>query len=122
MNTKELRELSVDDLSLRTRELRKEIIHARVQQAAGQLENTARLNVLRKDIARLETVLSERRIATAAAAPKPVKQPKPAPAPAAAPKKKAAAPAAAAAAAEPAKKAVAPKKRAAIKKAKPTDE
>jgi len=120
MNTKELRELSVDDLSLRTRELRKEILHARVQQAAGQLENTSRLHVLRKDIARLETVLSERRIATAAAQPAPVKQPKPAPV-AAAPKK-AAAPVAAAV--EPAaKKAAAPvKKRAAIKKAKPASD
>lgn len=117
MKTKELRELSVDELNLRTRELRKEMLHARVQQAAGQLENTARLNALRKDVARLQTVLSERRISTAASQPAPVKQPKPAPV-AAAPKK-AAAPAAATESAAPKKAAAPVKKRAAIKKAKP---
>jgi large subunit ribosomal protein L29 len=75
MKTKELRELSVEELASRGRDLRKEILHGRVQQAAGQLENTARLNHLRREIARVHTLLSERRLGLVR---NPAKAPKPA--------------------------------------------
>ncbi len=67
MKTKELRELSVEELSARRRELRQEMLNLRVQQQIGQLENPARLHLLRREVARIETLLSERAAATQAA-------------------------------------------------------
>lgn len=63
MKIKELRELSVDELNAKLRELGEEIINLRVQQASGQLENPARLAFLRRDIAKAKTILSERSLA-----------------------------------------------------------
>ncbi len=67
MKTKELRELSVEELGARRRELRQEMLNLRVQQQIGQLENPARLHLLRREVARIETLLSERAAATQAA-------------------------------------------------------
>ena len=67
MKTKELRELSVEELGARRRELRQEMLNLRVQQQIGQLENPARLHLLRREVARIETLLSERSAATQAA-------------------------------------------------------
>ena len=67
MKTKELRELSVEELGARRRELRQEMLKLRVQQQIGQLENPARLHLLRREVARIETLLSERSAATQAA-------------------------------------------------------
>jgi large subunit ribosomal protein L29 len=61
MKASELRELSVDELSAKARELRGELFNARIKKTTGQLENTAKLRTLRRDIARAETVLRERR-------------------------------------------------------------
>jgi large subunit ribosomal protein L29 len=66
MKTKELRELSVEELGARRRELRQEMLNLRVQQQIGQLENPARLHLLRREVARIETLLSERSAAQAA--------------------------------------------------------
>lgn len=60
MKTKELRELSVEELNARRRELRQEMLNLRVQQQSGQLENPARLNLLRREVARIETIVTER--------------------------------------------------------------
>ena len=60
MKIKELRELSVEELGARRRELRQEMLNLRVQQQIGQLENPARLHLLRREVARIETLLSER--------------------------------------------------------------
>ena len=65
MKINQLRELTVEELNARTRELRKEALHLRIQQASGQLENTAQLKDLRKEVARIETLVSERRIGLA---------------------------------------------------------
>lgn len=62
-NNKELRELSVDELATRRRDLKEETLHLRVQQESGQLENSARLRSIRRNVARIETILSERRLA-----------------------------------------------------------
>ena len=63
---KELTELSTDELLTRRRDLRQESLHLRLQQQSGQLEQPSRLRLLRRDIARLETVLSQRDKQTAA--------------------------------------------------------
>jgi large subunit ribosomal protein L29 len=56
----ELRELSPDELRAKCKELREEFFGARVRHATGQLENTAKLGQLRKDVARVETILREK--------------------------------------------------------------
>jgi len=61
-NTKELRELTNEELISKRRDLKHEILNLRVQQQSGQLENTAALRSNRREIARIESVLSERRI------------------------------------------------------------
>ena len=60
MKAKELRDLSLDELEAKERELRGELFNARVKHSTGQLENTAKLRTVRRDVARLETVLREK--------------------------------------------------------------
>ena len=60
MKMKEIIELSADELLTKRRDLRQESLHLRLQQQSGQLEQPSRLRLLRRDIARLETVLSQR--------------------------------------------------------------
>jgi len=67
MNASDLRELNDQELANRLRGFREEIFNLRFQNATGQLENTTRLNHVRKDIARCETLLREREIAAAEA-------------------------------------------------------
>ncbi|MBW2231249.1 MAG: 50S ribosomal protein L29 [Deltaproteobacteria bacterium] len=64
MNVSEIRELAVKELATKVRETRDELFNAKVKHATGQLEDTAKLARLRRDIARLETVLQEKREAT----------------------------------------------------------
>jgi len=61
MKASELRELSTEELVAKGRELRAELFSAKVRFATGQLENTARLRTLRRNVARVETVLGEKR-------------------------------------------------------------
>ncbi len=63
MSTKinDIRELSVQELSTRLRELKQEALTLRLQQATGQLENTARIKAIRREVARVNTVLTELR-------------------------------------------------------------
>ena len=68
MKNKEIRELTPDELRARKRELREQIFHLRLQQAGGQLEKPSELRSLRREIARIETVLTEKNKALAAAA------------------------------------------------------
>jgi large subunit ribosomal protein L29 len=56
----ELRELTLDELRAKAREVRNEYFGARVRFATGQLENTARLRTLRREVARLETVIRQK--------------------------------------------------------------
>jgi len=66
MKMKEITELSTDELLTKRRDLRQESLHLRLQQQSGQLEQPSRLRLLRRDIARLETVLTQRARQTAA--------------------------------------------------------
>jgi large subunit ribosomal protein L29 len=58
--TKELRDLSSDELQAKAVELKKEMFNLRFQQAMGQIENPMRLRTLRRDIAKTKTVLKEK--------------------------------------------------------------
>ena len=60
MNAKELREKSAEDLKAELLKLRKESFNMRFQVANMQLENTARVREVRRDIARIKTVLGEK--------------------------------------------------------------
>ncbi|MFT5881548.1 MAG: large subunit ribosomal protein L29 [Crocinitomicaceae bacterium] len=61
MSTKinDIRELSVQELSSSLSELKQEALKLRLQQATGQLENTARIKAIRREVARVNTVLTE---------------------------------------------------------------
>ena len=61
MKASEIRELTVEELAVKSRELRGDLFNAFVKRSTGQLENTAKLEQLRRDIARVETVIRERR-------------------------------------------------------------
>ena len=64
MQAKELRQLSADELRSKADELRAELFSARMKHETGQLENTAKLMALRRDVARVETLLREKLGAT----------------------------------------------------------
>jgi len=68
MKNKEIRELTSDELRARKRELREQIFHLRLQQAGGQLEKPSELRLLRREIARIETVLTQKNKIAATAA------------------------------------------------------
>ena len=61
MKAKELLDLSNDDLQSKRRELKLDNFNMRLQQQLGQLEKPHRLRANRKDIARIETVLNQRK-------------------------------------------------------------
>jgi large subunit ribosomal protein L29 len=61
MKMSEIKDLTMQELSAKSRDLRQEIFNLRLQQASSQLEKPARLRVLRRDIARLETRITQLR-------------------------------------------------------------
>ncbi len=61
MKVSEIKSLSAEELKQKAVELSHELFNLRFQHASGQLENTARLSMVSKDIARVETVLREKR-------------------------------------------------------------
>jgi len=60
MKASDLRSRTVDELSEEVDTLGREIFNLRFQRASGQLENTARVRQVRRDIARIKTILGER--------------------------------------------------------------
>ena len=60
MRTRELRELSDDELQRRLDESREELFNLRFQAATGALDNTARLGLTKRDIARILSIKAER--------------------------------------------------------------
>jgi large subunit ribosomal protein L29 len=63
----ELRELSEEELVTRLREAKAELFNLRVQGATGQLDNNRRLQVVRREIARIYTIMRERELGLSAA-------------------------------------------------------
>ena len=62
MKTKELHELTVDELNTKLKELKEELFNLRFRHAIGQLENPSALNTCKKDIAKVKTILREREL------------------------------------------------------------
>lgn len=62
MKAKELRNLSNEELAVKLDEFKGELFSLRFQLATGQLQNTARINTVKKDIAKVKTVLTERKL------------------------------------------------------------
>jgi large subunit ribosomal protein L29 len=69
MKAADIRARTVDELSEEIDALGKEIFNLRFQRASGQLENTTRVRQVRRDIARIKTILGERRRAAPPQAP-----------------------------------------------------
>ncbi len=62
MNTKEIREKTLPELNEQLAKLKDELFHLRFQLAINQLDNPARINAVKKDIARVKTVIREQEI------------------------------------------------------------
>ena len=62
MKTKELHEMTVEELKTKLKELSEELFNLRFRHAVGQLENSASLNTCRKDIAKVKTILRQREL------------------------------------------------------------
>lgn len=60
MKTKELRDLTIDELKQRDKELREEQFNLKFQAATSQLSNTAKITQTRKDVARVNTLIKEK--------------------------------------------------------------
>ncbi|VAV83521.1 LSU ribosomal protein L29p (L35e) [hydrothermal vent metagenome] len=60
MKTEEMRAATADELKTKVSELGKELFNLRLQHSMGQLENPIKLKALRKDIARANTIISEK--------------------------------------------------------------
>ena len=60
MKVAEIRDLTVDELRTRERELDDQLFRLRIQKSMGQLEAPAKVVTLRRDLARIKTVLRER--------------------------------------------------------------
>ena len=62
MNAAEIRELSADDFQAKLKEARAELFNLRFQMATSQLDNTARVKQVKKDIARIQTEMRAREL------------------------------------------------------------
>ncbi|MGI6045507.1 MAG: 50S ribosomal protein L29 [Eggerthellaceae bacterium] len=62
MKAAEIRELSADDLESKLKEARAELFNLRFQMATSQLDNTARVGQVKKDIARIQTEMRAREL------------------------------------------------------------
>ena len=60
MKAKELREWTAEELQKRKKDLKEEVFNLRFQHSTGQLDNTSRMKVIKKDVARIEMVLHEK--------------------------------------------------------------
>ena len=78
MKVADVRAMTLDQLDDEVLKLKKEQFNLRFQRATGQLENTARVRIIRHDIARMKTIAAQKR----AGAPEPAPKAEPAPAPA----------------------------------------
>ncbi|MED4923713.1 50S ribosomal protein L29 [Anoxybacillus geothermalis] len=63
MKAKEIRDLTTAEIEQKIKALKEELFNLRFQLATGQLENTARIRQVRKDIARMKTIIRERELA-----------------------------------------------------------
>jgi len=64
MKSKDIRNLSAEEIKAKVADTREELMKLRFQQVTGQLTDTSRLRLLRRDVARMETILAEMQKAT----------------------------------------------------------
>lgn len=64
MKIKEIRDLNMDELNQKERETAEEMFRLRLRHSTGQLESSAALNRVRRDIARIKTIRREREVRT----------------------------------------------------------
>ena len=60
MNTKDIRKMSVEELNKKLKELKEELFNLRFQNAINQLDNPHKIADVKKDIARVKTILNEK--------------------------------------------------------------
>ena len=60
MKAKEIRELSVEEIAKKIRDMRDELLNLNIRKGTGQVENTSRIRQLRRDIARFETIKTQK--------------------------------------------------------------
>jgi large subunit ribosomal protein L29 len=63
MTSKEIRDLSATEIETKLREAREQLLQLRLRKQTGQVEKTHEIRVLRKDIARFETILNQKKVA-----------------------------------------------------------
>ncbi len=61
MKSNQLREMNIDELKAKDGEIKQELFNIKFQLHTGRLENTAKLSSLRKDLARVKTILKEKK-------------------------------------------------------------
>jgi large subunit ribosomal protein L29 len=61
MKAAEIRDLGADELGVRERELTDQLFRMRIQKSMGQLENPDKIRMVRRDLARVKTVLRQKR-------------------------------------------------------------
>ena len=64
MKVTEIRELSIDELHTREKDLDDQMFRLRIQKSMGQLEAPAKVRELRKDLAKIKTILREKQVTT----------------------------------------------------------
>ena len=62
MTIKEIRELSLEELEVKVNELKQELFNLKFQKTLGQLQNTAKIRDVKRTIARLKTVVTEKTV------------------------------------------------------------
>jgi len=67
MTSKEIRDLAPAEITTKLREVREQLLQLRMRRQTGQVEKTHELRTLRKDVARLETILNEKKRSAVAA-------------------------------------------------------
>ena len=60
MKAAELRDTTIDELRKKEQDLRKELFNLRFQQATGEIENPMRIRAIKKDIAKILTIITEK--------------------------------------------------------------
>jgi large subunit ribosomal protein L29 len=62
MKASELRELTIEELTKKKRDSKEELFNLRFQHSTGQLENTSRLAAVKRDVARIETLIRQKEL------------------------------------------------------------
>lgn len=61
MTAKEIRELSSEELSSKVKELKLELFNLKLQKTLGQLQDTSKIRTVKRDIAKIKTILTEKK-------------------------------------------------------------